>query len=274
MSFNKLITALFTRRQLQPVWHALFKLSLRGMGILNAGDTATTGEQWFINQLARHQLDTVIDVGANTQVFGGDQLRAKAIHAFEPHPHIFNDYLSQTPSKNKYGTNIYLHNLAVSSCSKKMKLWDYADEAPLKETQPTSTLASLNRAVIEDLHGQPAQAYSVSSTSLDAFCRKHNIDSISLLKIDVEGSELEVLRGAKRLLEQNQIHHIQFEFNQMHVYQRVFFKDFIDLLPQYKLYRLSKHGLIPLKNYSPVTHELFAYQNVLAINQKSAKKLF
>lgn len=244
------------------------------MGVLNAGDIETTGEQWLIAQLAHHQLDTVIDIGANTQVFGQDQLKAKAIHAFEPHPIIFNKYLSQTPPTNQHGTKIYLHNIAVSSSTKKMKLWDYANEAPLKKTQPTSTLASLNRSVIENLHGQPAQAYPVSAISLDTFCKRHNIDFISLLKIDVEGGELDVLRGAKRLLHHNQIHHIQFEFNQMHVYQRVFFKDFIDILPQYKLYRLSKHGLIPLGKYSPVTHELFSYQNILAVNQKSRKKLF
>lgn len=35
---------------------------------------------------------------------------------------------------------------------------------------------------------------------LDTFCKKKNIDKINILKIDVEGSELEVLRGATNQL--------------------------------------------------------------------------
>jgi hypothetical protein len=90
------------------------------------------------------------------------------------------------------------------------------------------------------------------------------------MKIDTEGSEYEILKGARTMLSKNSIKIIQFEFNEMNVYSRVFFKDFVDLLKNYKLYRLMSHGLFPIKSYSPKLHEIFAFQNIVAIN-KSAK---
>ncbi len=210
-----ILTLCITRKELQRFWTLLYKFSLRGMGVLNAGSDDVTGELWFINKLAQQKLDTIFDVGANTVVFGADVLNA--------------------------------------------------DDSELKETQPTSTLASLNKTVIENLHGQKAQGFTVDCVTLDSFAKAQKVKNISLLKIDVEGLELEVLKGASELLKDKKIELIQFEFNQMHVFQRVFFKDIVDLLSDYKLYRLSKNGLLPLGQYSPVTHEIFAFQNILAI---------
>lgn len=275
--FATILTSLITRNFLQKFWTLLYKLSLRGMGILNAGSDDVTGEKWLIEKLSQQKLDTVFDVGANTAVFGADSLVAKTIYAFEPHPKIFETYLKKyvhtqnISKKNRFSTKIIAFNLAVGSKNEKVQLWDFADDSELKETQPTSTLASLNRTVIEDLHNQKAQSFSVDCMTLDSFAKTKKIKTISLLKIDVEGFELEVLKGSSKLLKEKKIELIQFEFNQMHVFQRVFFKDILDLLTGYKFYRLSRNGLLPLGSYSPVTHEVFAFQNILAIRNDRAK---
>lgn len=263
--FAFFLTSVITRKPLQNFWTSVYKLSLRGMGVLNAGSDEVTGEGWLIEKISQKKLDTILDVGANTVVFGSNSLHAKEIIAFEPHPKIFEKYLKNAPKKNRFGTKITAHNLAVGSENKKVKLWDFAEDSELKYTQPTSTLASLNKTVIENLHGQKAQSFMVDCVTLDMFVKEQKIKNISLLKIDVEGFELEVLRGALELLENKKIELIQFEFNQMNVFQRVFFKDFVDILNGYSLYRVSKNGLLPLQKYSPVTHEIFAFQNILAI---------
>ena len=92
--------------------------------------------------------------------------------------------------------------------------------------------------------------------------RKHR--KIGLLKIDTEGHEFEVLKGAENLLKAGKIEMIHLEFNEMNVFSRVFFKDIWDYLPNYDLYRMLPDGLVHIKNYSPVFCEIFAYQNLVA----------
>jgi hypothetical protein len=54
----------------------------------------------------------------------------------------------------------------------------------------------------------------VSVTTLDALVETANIHHIDLLKIDVEGLELEVLEGSRRTLGDLRPSYIQIEFNQ------------------------------------------------------------
>lgn len=207
----------------------------------------------------------VFDVGANTGSYSIQikKLFPKAkIFSFEPNPTIFKIL------KNNIGKeNIKAFNIGFSSKKGKSKLWDFADDAKLKHTQPTSTLSSVYKDVITEYHKQKPKSYSVRLETLDDFAIKNKIKEIDFLKIDTEGSELEILEGAKNLLSKNKIRVIQFEFNEMNVFSRVFFKDFIDLLDNYKLYRLIPNGLLPIENYQPKLHEIFAFQNIIAINK-------
>ena len=47
--------------------------------------------------------------------------------------------------------------------------------------------------------------YKVPTTTLDSFLKKNKIKSIDILKIDVEGSEYELLKGAKNALKKEKI---------------------------------------------------------------------
>jgi hypothetical protein len=123
----------------------------------------------------------------------------------------------------------------------------------------------LHAGVIEQIHNAEPDQHVVDVIDLDTFSRDHDISIIHLLKIDTEGHELEVLKGAANMLRENRIRAIQFEFNEMNVVSRVFFKDFCDLLPNYKFYRMLSHGLGPLDPYSPLWCELFAFQNIVAL---------
>lgn len=52
----------------------------------------------------------------------------------------------------------------------------------------------------------------VPSISLDQYLDDHAIQSVALMKMDVEGHELVALRGASRSLEAHRIHAIYFEY--------------------------------------------------------------
>ena len=52
----------------------------------------------------------------------------------------------------------------------------------------------------------------------DAYCTRHRIERIDLLKIDVEGAEHLVLRGFERMLHERRIEVIQFEYGLANIY--------------------------------------------------------
>ena len=65
---------------------------------------------------------------------------------------------------------------------------------------------------------------------------------------------------------------IQFEFNEMNVASRVFFRDFWLMLPNYEFYRLMVDGMIRIDKYDPIYCEIFAFQNIVAFRRKSDEK--
>jgi len=102
---------------------------------------------------------------------------------------------------------------------------------------------------------------------LDEYAQENSIDRITLLKIDTEGHELEVLKGAQSLLSKGAIDLIQIEFNEMNIVSRVFFRDNQKLLVGYKAYRLLPTGAIPIGK-SPLKSELFAFQNIVFVHER------
>jgi hypothetical protein len=127
--------------------------------------------------------------------------------------------------------------------------------------------ASRCAEVFTQLHGctEPKKV-PITVTTLDSFCEEHAIPRIDLLKIDTEGYELDVLKGARKMLERNHIGLIQFEFGECDLYTRVFLRDFYDALPKYTFFRLNTGELIPLGAHRPA-HEIFLFQNILAVEK-------
>lgn len=261
---------LLVRPATMPLFEHLYKLSLRGMGVLNSEGTEVTGERWLWHTFGgKLDIKSVVDVGANDGGLVNEMCHyfPKAdFYCFEPNPETFEKLRKNTKDK----TIVKKYNLAVSGKSGEMKLYDFGDQAALKQTQPTATMASVHKDVIEEFHGQPAKAYSVKAVSLDAWMRKEGLSQIDWLIADVEGHELAVLQGSKQLIKENAIGVFQFEFNEMNVYSRTFLRDFIKILPNYTFFRLLPKGLVALDRYRPLTYEIFGFQNIVAVKQEWA----
>lgn len=260
--FFKFYRWIFCRPFFYKFNNHLFKLSLRGLGVLNSEVASATGEDYLLSQLSRKWSPKIIvDVGSNTDVYGYKYFLDAKIFAIEPHPLTFKKLKKIFSGVSR----VKKCNLAMSDQNGQAKLWDFAEESEIKKTQPTSQLSSLNKTVINDIHGQKAQSFQVNKMTLDSFASKYGIDRIDYLKIDTEGHELQVLKGAKKLLADEKIDLIQFEFNEMNVISGSFFRKFMEILPGYSFFRLMPYGLYPLNNYKPLTHEIFGFQNILAV---------
>ena len=61
---------------------------------------------------------------------------------------------------------------------------------------------------------EPVGFEEIAATTIDDYCEKNNVEKIDLLKIDVEGAELQVMRGARRMLKSKKIECLTFEFGQ------------------------------------------------------------
>ena len=89
-----------------------------------------------------------------------------------------------------------------------------------------------------------------------------------MLKIDAEGHEMEVLLGARSMIEGGHIHSLQFEFGETFLQTPYHFRDLYDLLaPRYRIYRILRQGLAELPAYSPDL-EVYKLANFLCVQKQ------
>lgn len=140
-------------------------------------------------------------------------------------------------------------------------------EATLYADAPGSGLGSLHHRRL-DHFGIPHEAQqSVMVTTLDEFARERELGRIDLLKMDIEGHELEALRGARQLLGERRIRALSFEFGGSNIDSRTYFQDFwYELVPLgFRIYRVLRGGrLLPVAAYSEDL-EAFVTTNYLAV---------
>jgi FkbM family methyltransferase len=140
--------------------------------------------------------DRAIDVGANIGYMAAVLARAVGptgqVTAFEPHPEIFADL-----DANVTPRGVEAVQAAVSA-------------EPGTATLHVPVEFGYNRglATMEAVAGE-TEAVEVRTVTLDSWVGADG--RIDVLKIDVEGHELGVLEGARRLLEDRRITHIVFE---------------------------------------------------------------
>lgn len=129
----------------------------------------------------------LFDVGAYTGLFSlffcalGDEKRAVA---FEPSP-IMAPALESLREMNSLETRMSIEKMAIGQSSGRASLF-------LENTGFVQILAS----------GSTVESVSVPITTLDESCERLGVTP-DLLKIDVEGFELEALLGAEKLLSRN-----------------------------------------------------------------------
>lgn len=137
----------------------------------------------------------VIDVGVYQGIYSYEMAKySRIVHSFEPNPIIY-DYLNR--NLKKIIRNMKLYNFALSDNSKKAYL-----KVPIRNKKSNKNIYEnyykMGRATIHKNNFiESYEKFIVQTKKID------DIDlnfKVSLIKIDVEGHEMEVIRGATNLI--------------------------------------------------------------------------
>lgn len=254
-----LLKPFFGRSYMQFFFKEIYSFGLRGMNYGWGTSVKDSGEIKVMDRiLSQNQKDANLiffDVGANIGTYSKMLIekskdRNYRIYAFEPSLRTFN-----TLTQNIKNPKCILNNFGFSNENNEVNLYTNED---------LSGLASVYQRNLDFIDIKMDKIEKISVKKMDDYCIENNISEITFLKIDVEGNELSVLNGAKKLLSENKIKYIQFEFGGCNIDSRTYFKDFYDLLNEkYKVYRILRDGLFHIEKYSE-NLEIFVTSNFFA----------
>lgn len=159
-----------------------------GNSILNYGEYSSLETKLFKKFVKKG--DTVIEVGSNigvhTQELAYDVGNKGIVFAFEPQRVIFQTLCANIALNSI--TNVYTYNCAIGSENKKITIskLDYTKQ---------NNFGGISIKQVPD--GEEIQQFT-----LDSF--EKQISNLKLIKVDVEGMEEEVLKGALKLIKKHQ----------------------------------------------------------------------
>lgn len=192
-------------------FHGHFRLNLgKGQSIQLVNDNSTIPTRLFWKGLKGHEpvslnvwmrlsenAKVIFDIGANFGLYG---LIAKAI---EPDAQVF---LVEALRKNcvRIQENLRLNsmnavvvNRALGNQQGSVKFFDMDSH--------DNTIGSIYRSFVEmHQHHTEIKEIEVSMTTLDDVMEEYRLTKLDLLKVDVEGAELELLSGALRTIKDSQ----------------------------------------------------------------------
>jgi FkbM family methyltransferase len=145
-----------------------------------------TYEEDLMKAFAPQKGDIVVDAGAfvGRYTLMASKLVGETgrVLSFEPDPRAY-QVLKRNIVINK-ATNVRIFNLALSSCDGQCEF-------------------SINEPGLSSIEKQTGQKTIIPCRTLDSIMAEEKVTRVDWVKVDVEGSEEEVLKGMTRLLETN-----------------------------------------------------------------------
>lgn len=225
------------------------------MGV-GTGSRVESGESASIRQCIS-SCPIILDIGANTGQFAAlvrSILRNKPykLSCFEPSKTAFLE-LKKNISESE---QVHLFNIAVGNPGVRTLHYDV----------PGSSLASLTRRNLNHVGREFTMSEEVTVESLDEIVGQLEYSHIDLLKIDVEGHELEVLQSAPKLFSTMAVDAVQFEFGGCNIDTRTYLRDFFEFFQDANMtiHRITPCGYLhAIRRYREMD-EQFGTTNFLA----------
>lgn len=220
-------------------------------------------QRWMLGLTPDGELH-VADVGANVGRWSRSLLAAASaagraadlrLHAFEPDAAAY-----ARLERALDGAPAILSAVALS---------DRHGTAAFHAVAPAAGTNSLHPAP-----GTAVTAEDVSTITLDSYAAQAGVARFALVKIDTEGHDLTVLRGARALLAEHRIAVVQFEYNHRWVFARAFLRDAFEFLGDlgYRIGKLTPKGVEFYPGWDPDL-ETFAEGNYVACDPAVAGRL-
>lgn len=258
-------TFIFARPSMQRISRGLLHLALHGVGYDNWWSFRTTGEELFFQIVARRNPATILDIGANRGAYSARLLaETKAtLIAFEPQPNLFNDLLEL---KRRYPDRFFPVQKGVGDTNRIGRL-----QYSLTNTELASFCDEINQiAYVGETNDSTVD---VEIVTLDSFLENFSsapsgfdVAAVGLVKIDVEGFEVEVLRGARHFIERCRPELIQIEFNHHQLFRGHTLLSIASMLPQYNIFKLMPFGSgLARIDPSAIDSNIFSFSNFIFI---------
>jgi FkbM family methyltransferase len=191
---------------------------------------------------------TIFDIGANR----GDTIaeyraafKQATIHAFEPTPEL----AVSLDSRFRNDSKIRIVNKAIGDREGIATFHRMSDDL-LNSLLPYQVSDSRYHGVVQE------RSIEVAVTSIDNYCRDNRIDSVHLVKLDIQGAEKLALAGARSMLGSGRIECVYLEICFLPVYEnQTLFGDIEDHLTRvgyrlfgiYEMYR-ERNGCLDFCN--------------------------
>ena len=198
--------------------------------------------------LSELDIEKIIDIGAHKGEFLENMLKIekiKSFYAFEPQKNIFNE-LKEKFSKNE---KITLFNFAMDKeiANKKLKINKLSMTSSLAEINEKSFYLKIKNFLTSSKSNFEDE-YEIQTNTVDKIFKNISLQK-SLLKIDVEGFEMNVIEGSITKLKEIPFVLLENQFGNH--YKNNNFKNIIELLSKQN-FEICKKFIFPTLHYQDV----------------------
>lgn len=152
-------------------------------------------------EVGRIENPVVFDVGANNGQFAAvifDRWPDACVHSFEPQKQLWRR-IHEFAAINNLQDRLFPQWAAIGARAGEQYLYQNRSPVSASLIREKAARRTIRRVV------------KVPVMTLDEYAEKHGIDQVDILKIDVEGSEIDALRGADHVLK-----HVRILFVEVH----------------------------------------------------------
>jgi FkbM family methyltransferase len=267
--FGQIYVIFFASKLLSRLNNKILTLALKAKGFNNySSNLEESGELALIQRVINLGIDEMFDVGANIGQYSNIFLKSSnaRIFAFEPMEGSFKKLLSIKLQNNR----LVPFNLALGA---------YEYETDIFFGSETDQLATISPEVLQIPYvgKNNSRSKRINVRTLDQVFleiqNQYKVSKLDCIKIDTEGFELDVLKGASRVLDEIKPKAIILEWNWHQLFRGGTLLQIQELLPDYQAFRVLpyKKGLYPVDTTRP-EENIYHYSNYVFVRSDLVRR--